>query len=70
MGKASTGTRAPHNARADLLGAFADGMSRFFILVFALFLALVIAGFFVIGAFPPHVHRQPVEHVLPNDRFK
>jgi hypothetical protein len=45
-------------------------MSRFFILVFALFLALVIGGFIVIGAFPPRVHRAPVEHVLPNDRFK
>jgi len=44
-------------------------MSRFFVLVFALFLVLVVAGFVVIGAFPPHAHRQPVEHVLPNDRF-
>jgi hypothetical protein len=44
-------------------------MSRFFILVFALFLVLVIAGFVVIGAFPPHARRQPVEHVLPNDKF-
>jgi uncharacterized protein YjeT (DUF2065 family) len=44
-------------------------MNRFFILIFALFLVLVIAGFVVIGAFPPHAHRQPVEHVLPNDKF-
>jgi len=44
-------------------------MSRFFITVFGLFLALVLIGFLVIGAFPPHVHRQPVEHVLPNDKF-
>jgi Na+/proline symporter len=44
-------------------------MSRIFILVFALFLGLVVAGFIVIGAFPPHAHRQPVEHVLPNDKF-
>lgn len=44
-------------------------MSRFFIIVFAVFLAVVIAGFIVVGAFPPHIHRQPVEHVLSNDKF-
>jgi hypothetical protein len=50
-------------------GLAARRMSRFFIIIFALFLALVLVGFLVIGAFPPHVHRQPVEHVLPNDKF-
>jgi hypothetical protein len=44
-------------------------MSRFFTVVFILFFALVLIGFLVIGAFPPHVHRAPVEHVLPNDKF-
>jgi hypothetical protein len=44
-------------------------MSRFFLAVFALFLALIVGGFLVLGAFPPRVHRQPVEHVLPNDKF-
>jgi hypothetical protein len=44
-------------------------MSRFFIIIFALFLAVVVAGFLVLGAFPPHAHRAPVEHVLPNDKF-
>lgn len=44
-------------------------MSRFFTTVFVLFLALVLIGFLVIGAFPPHAHRQPVEHVLSNDKF-
>jgi len=44
-------------------------MSRFFIIIFALFLALLVGAFLVIGAFPPHVHRAPVEHVLPNDKF-
>jgi hypothetical protein len=44
-------------------------MSRFFIIIFAAFLALVVAGFIVIGAFPPHAKRQPVEHVLNNDKF-
>lgn len=50
-------------------GLSARLMSRFFVFIFALFLALVIVGFVVIGAFPPHAHRQPVEHVLPNDKF-
>jgi hypothetical protein len=44
-------------------------MSRFFVTVFVVFLGLVLVGFLVIGAFPPHVHRLPVEHVLPNDKF-
>ncbi len=45
-------------------------MSRFFVIVFALFLALRAApAFVVLGAFPPHAHAPPVEHVLPNDRF-
>ena len=44
-------------------------MSGFFIIIFALFLALVLAGFIVVGAFPPRAHRAPVEHVLPNDKF-
>ncbi len=50
-------------------GVAARGMNRFFTTVFALFVALVLIGFLVIGAFPPHVRRQPVEHVLPNDKF-
>ena len=44
-------------------------MSRFFIIVFVLFLAALLVGFLVIGAFPPPAHRAPVEHVLSNDKF-
>ncbi len=44
-------------------------MSRFFIIIFGLFLLAVLAGFVVIGAFPPQPHRAPVEHVLSNDKF-
>jgi hypothetical protein len=44
-------------------------MTRFFAIIFVLFLAAVLAGFIVIGAFPPRVHQQPVEHVLSNDKF-
>jgi hypothetical protein len=43
-------------------------MTRFFIIVFALFLALVVGGFVVIGAFPPKAHRVPVEHVIPPEK--
>ncbi len=45
-------------------------MSRFFIIIFGVFLVAVLGGFLVIGAFPPHAHRAPVEHVLSNDKFK
>ena len=58
--KASTGLLRQH------IGA---RVSRFFILLFVLFLALLAAGFLVVGAFPPAAHRAPVEHVLSNDKF-
>ena len=45
-------------------------MSRFLILIFVIFLALVTATILILGAFPPHVHRQPVEHVLQNDKIQ
>jgi hypothetical protein len=43
-------------------------MNRLLILIFALFLLLVVGAFLILGAFPPHVHRLPVEHVLQNDK--
>jgi hypothetical protein len=45
-------------------------MSRFLIIVTVLLLGVVAVGMFVLGAFPPKPHRAPVEHVIPNDRFK
>ncbi len=51
------------------MGAAARGMGRFFVIIFGLFLVAVLAGFVVIGAFPPKAHRAPVEHVLQNDKF-
>jgi len=45
-------------------------MRRLFLIIFIVFLAILLAGVLVLGAFPPHVHRQPVEHVLPNDKFQ
>ncbi len=45
-------------------------MSRLLIVVTAVLLGIVATGLFVMGAFPPKPHRAPVEHVIPNDRFK
>ncbi len=50
-------------------GSAGRRMSRFFVAVFAVFLAVVVIGFVMLGAFPPHARRQPVEHVLSNDKF-
>lgn len=45
-------------------------MSRLLIIVTALILGAVAIGAVLLGAFPPKPHRAPVEHVIPNDRFK
>jgi hypothetical protein len=47
-----------------------DPMNRLLILIFTIFLGVVVAGLLILGAFPPHAHRQPVEHVLQNDKFQ
>ena len=44
-------------------------MSRLLIIATVALLGLAGAGLLVMGAFPPKVHRAPVEHVVPNDRF-
>ena len=44
-------------------------MSRLLIIVTVVLLGLATAALVVMGAFPPKVHRAPVEHVVPNDRF-
>jgi hypothetical protein len=44
-------------------------MSRLLIVAVVVLLGLAGAAFLVMGAFPPKVHRAPVEHVIPNDRF-
>ena len=45
-------------------------MGRLFVIIFVIFLGLLAVGAMVLGAFPPHAHRMPVEHVLPNDKFQ
>ena len=39
------------------------------LLAVLLILGLLVAGLLAVGAFPPGVKQQPVERVLPNDRF-
>jgi hypothetical protein len=44
-------------------------MRRLFFFVLLLGLVIVAAGIVVLGAFPPAPHIQPVQKILPNDRF-
>ena len=39
------------------------------LLVILLLVGVLIAGLLGVGAFPPAARQQPVERVLPNDRF-
>lgn len=45
-------------------------MSRIFLIVVAVGLVVIAVGVLVLGAFPPSPHQQPVQRVLPNDRFQ
>jgi hypothetical protein len=45
-------------------------MGRVLIVATVVILGLVGVGALILGAFPPKAHRAPVEHVIPNDRFK
>jgi hypothetical protein len=45
-------------------------MSRMVIIATAILVGLAVAAVVLLGAFPPKPHRAPVEHVVPNDRFK
>jgi hypothetical protein len=45
-------------------------MSRMVIIATAILVGLALAAVVLLGAFPPKPHRAPVEHVVPNDRFK
>ncbi len=45
-------------------------MSRIFLVVVAVGLLIVAAAVLVLGAFPPNPNPQPVQRVLPNDKFQ
>jgi hypothetical protein len=45
-------------------------MIRIFLAVVVLGLLLLAVGVVMLGAFPPAPHTQPVEKVLPNDKFQ
>ncbi len=44
-------------------------MSRIIFAIVLLLLLLLGGGFLLLGAFPPEANVQPVQKVLPNDRF-
>jgi hypothetical protein len=45
-------------------------MVRAFLIVMAVGLIALAAGFAYLGAFPPAAHVQTIDKVLPNDRFQ
>jgi hypothetical protein len=45
-------------------------MSRIFLIVVAAGLVLIGVAVVILGAFPPTPSQQPVQRVLPNDRFQ
>ena len=44
-------------------------MSRIVLAIVLLLLLLLGGGFLLLGAFPPEARVEPVQKVLPNDRF-
>jgi len=45
-------------------------MNRFFLIVVAVGLVAIAVGVLALGAFPPTPNPQPVQKVLPNDKFQ
>jgi hypothetical protein len=45
-------------------------MRQLILIIILAILVLLGAGVLLLGAFPPHVTPQPVQHTLPNDSFK
>jgi hypothetical protein len=51
-------------------GSIERTMTRIFLIVVAAGLLLIAVGAMVLAVFPPNPRTQPVEKVLPNDRFQ
>lgn len=51
-------------------GSRQDQMGRVFLIVLLGGLIILGVALLALGAFPPHPHVQPVQTVLPNDRFQ
>jgi hypothetical protein len=45
-------------------------MRRIFLFVVLLGIILLTVGFFALGAFPPVIHPQQIQKILPNDHFQ
>jgi hypothetical protein len=45
-------------------------MRQLILLIILAIFVLLGAGVLLLGAFPPHITPQPVQHTLPNDSFK
>ncbi len=45
-------------------------MRQIFLIVILAVVLLLAVGMVLLGAFPPTPAPQPVQHVLPNDRFQ
>jgi hypothetical protein len=45
-------------------------MIRTFLVVVAVGMVFLAAGVVILGAFPPNPHPQPVERVLPTEKFQ
>ncbi len=44
-------------------------MGRFLLLALGVVLLIAVGGALLLGAFPPSPHVEPVQRVLPNDKF-
>lgn len=44
-------------------------MTRLLAIITVILVALGLVGFVLLGAFPQHVSRTPVEHTVPADRL-
>lgn len=63
-------TGGSQTAGGKAAGATNHPMIRIFLAVVLVGIVLLGAGIVYLGAFPPAPHPQPVEKVLPNDKFQ